>query len=316
MPMTDDQKLKSYFLGTLAAGDAERLEEECAAAAELSEQAAVVESELTDDYLRGVLSAAEKRLFEGNYLTTDARREKLTAARNLWKIAAERQTTEAFAPSFRQTLFAYRRILAFGGLAAVLLGGFVLARLNFNKDQEIVKRENTAQPLKTNAESQNSETPPIATNTDVDANAKTNSANFHFQKSENTAAPRPTAAPEGRAEPRHSTAPKLAAVFTLLPGTLRSEGEQFIKISPNVKKINLRLTAPKDAAKYRIYRAVLQTADGETVVTAPNLTSARVSLPAAKLENQTYLVLLEGQNSPEQPAESIAEYTFRVRRSK
>ena len=85
MKIISDQNLRSYFLGTLAAEDAERLEEECAADAELTEQAQIVESELADDYLRGSLSANERRLFEENYLTTDARQEKLRLAGILWK---------------------------------------------------------------------------------------------------------------------------------------------------------------------------------------------------------------------------------------
>ena len=98
-----------------------------------------------------------------------------------------------------------------------------------------------------------------------------------------------------------------------MPGTLRSEGEQFIKVSPKTDKINLRLTLPKDAAQYQTYRAILKTADGDTVFTEPNLKSLNLALAAGKLRNQTYMVFLEGQNA-QNPAESVAEYTFRIRR--
>ena len=89
MTTVTDQKLKAYFLGSLAAAEAERLEEELAANAELTEQAQIVEAELADEYLRGNLSAAQCRSFEENYLTTSARREKLRLAENLWRVAAE-----------------------------------------------------------------------------------------------------------------------------------------------------------------------------------------------------------------------------------
>jgi len=54
-------------------------------------------------------------------------------------------------------------------------------------------------------------------------------------------------------------------------------------------------------------------ADGETVFTSPNLKSLNFILPAKKLENRTYIIFLEGQNA-QNPAESVTEYSFRVRR--
>ncbi len=323
MENTSDQKLKSYFLGTLAVEEAERLEEQCAANAELTEQAQIVEPELADDYLRGNLSADERRLFAENYLITEARREKLRLAGSLWKVANENQLTdEKSAPSFWETLFANYRTLTFGGVAAVIFGAFGFLWLNPNKNPAIVRQENINQAIKSEAQNQpvkalrNANV--VNQNLDIGVkylNKNVNSAERNSQKTANNVEPKPTAAPEIKPTPKpiEPNAPTLAT-FVLLPGTLRSEGEQFIEISPNTTKINLRLTLPKDAAIYQTYRAVLRTADGETVFTAPNLKSLNLFLPARKLENQTYLVLLEGQNAPDQPAESVAEYTFRVRR--
>ncbi|MCY7375882.1 MAG: hypothetical protein LH472_07900, partial [Pyrinomonadaceae bacterium] len=119
MPIINDQKLKAYFLGTLAAEETARLEEECANDAKLTEQANIVESELADDFLRGNLTAPECRSFEENYLITEARREKLQFAQNLWKVTNENQTADLPAPSsIWQTLFGNPRRLAFGGLLA------------------------------------------------------------------------------------------------------------------------------------------------------------------------------------------------------
>jgi len=321
MKIISDQNLRSYFLGTLAVEDAEHLEEECAADAELTEQAQIVESELADDYLRGSLSAAERRLFEENYLTTEARREKLRLAGSLWKVANENQLTdEKFAPSFWETLFANYRTLAFGGLAAAtIFGAFGLLWLNLNKNPEIVRQENINQAINSEVQNQLVEALQNANvanqNLDIGLKHSNNNVNSAEQNSQKNAAPKLTAAPEIKPTPKsiEPPAPTLAT-FVLLPGTLRSEGEQFLKISPNTTKINLRLALPKDAAKYQIYRATLKTADGETVFTAPNLKSFNLFLSARKLANQTYLVLLEGQNSTEKSAESVAEYTFRVRR--
>ena len=323
MEIISDENLRSYFLGTLAVEEAERLEEECAADAELTEQANIVESELADDYLRGNLSAAERRLFEENYLTTDARREKLRFAESLWKVANEKGLAEEkTAPSFWETLFANYRTLAFGGLAAaIILGGFGLLWLNLSKNTEIVQQENNNQKLNSELEKQLIEAArnfnTVNQNLGIGAKYSKNSVNSAEQNSQKTAnntALKPTAMPEIKATPKPIAPPATTlATFVLSPGTLRSEGEQSIKIASNTDKINLRLTLPKDAVKYQTYRAVLKTADGETVFASPNLKSFDFSLSAAKLENQTYIIFLEGQNA-QNPAESVAEYSFRVRR--
>ncbi len=315
MAIVTDQKLKSYFLGELAVDEAERLEEELAIAADLTEQAQMVESELADEYLRESLSANEHRLFEENYLTTEARREKLRSAEMLWKVATENQKkTETAAPSLWQNIVANYRMLTFGGLAAIVLfGGFALLWLNSNKNFEIARQVNNNQTPNYNAPNQTVETNQNANA--AEQNTNLDPANRNSQKNENAALPKPTATPEIKPTPKPPAPPApTLATFVLLPGMLRSEGEQFIKIAPNTNQINLRLTLPKDAAKYQTYRATFKTADGETVFTASNLKSLNLFLSARKLENQTYLILLEGQNPPNQTAESVAEYTFRVKR--
>lgn len=315
METVRDEKLKAYFLGELAAEEAERLEEELAADAELTERASVVEAELADEYLRGALSAAERRSFEENYLTTEARRRKLRSAEMLWKIAAENRTAaESAAPAFWKNISARYRILIFSGLAAaVLFGGFVLIRLNSDKNSEIVRQVNVNQSPNFNALNQTVETTVNINAVSRDSNLSP--TNSDSQKNALNAAPKPTVAPATKPTPKPIAPPApTLATFVLAPGTLRSEGEQFIKIPPQIDKISLRLTPPKDAAKYQTYRAVLQTADGATVFTAPNLKSLNLSLAAENLQNRTYIVFLEGQNPTGEPAEPVAEYTFRVRR--
>ncbi|MDQ2745921.1 MAG: hypothetical protein M3T96_01510 [Acidobacteriota bacterium] len=320
METISDQKLKAYFLGALTAADAARLEEECASSKDLTEQAQVVETELADEYLRGTFSASERRLFEENYLTTEARRDKLRLADNLWKVANEnRVPIQASAPSIWQTLFGGQRRLAFGGLLAILVGGAVLfVWLNSDQPAEIARWENGGQSPAPNAEIPMKESSVNGVNEhpnfdSTDNNLRKNGSETAAPKSNHAPVvkPAPTAKPIAPPAP---PAPTLAT-FALLPGTLRGEGEQFIKIKAKTESLNLRLTLPKAAAKYESYRAVLQTADGEIVDTSPNLKFPNIFLPAAKLENKTYLVLLEGQNA-QNPAESVAEYAFRVRRAK
>src|SRR5215203_5251113 len=125
MKNISDAQLKQYFLGTLPGTEAETLEIECAESAEIYARAQAVEQDLTDDYLRGNLSAAERRCFETNYLITEARHNRLQAAAHLWKIADEQAppvSPVASVPSSPvwQTLFGKRRVFQFAFGGAVL----------------------------------------------------------------------------------------------------------------------------------------------------------------------------------------------------
>lgn len=307
----NEEKLKNYFLGKLSQAESEQFEEEIALSEELTEQAHIVESELVDDYLRDTVSASDRKLFEAIYLTTEARREKLRLANSLWKIANEKKTNEiiiAKTPnSFWQNWNAWR--VAFAGFAAILLVGvFAFWWLNSRGKEEIASQENTNQSLTPKAENRNIKPIENANNANQNANISTKSNSPKNKNASPTPTPKTTPTPK----PVEPSAPTLAS-FVLLPGTLRDEGEQFIKVLPNTNKINLRLNLPKDANKYQTYIATIKTADGETIFTAPNLKSLNFTLPANKLENRTYILFLEGQNA-QNPAESVAEYTFRVRR--
>ncbi len=117
----NEEKLKHYFLGKLTEAENNLFEEEIALDAKLTEAAQIVESELVDDYLRGKLSASDRELFGAIYLTTKARREKLSLAKSLWRVANEQKVSEIVAAetslSFWQTWNAWR--VAFAGVAAI-----------------------------------------------------------------------------------------------------------------------------------------------------------------------------------------------------
>lgn len=303
----NEEKLKKYFLGKLSETENESSEEEIAVSAELTEEAQIVESELVDDYLRGNFSASDRQLFEAIYLTTEVRREKLLLAKSLWKVANEQKINEFVAiktPNSLWQIWNAWRVAFIGFATLLLLGAFVFFWLNSRSKEEIVKQQNTNQSPTPKAENQNVQ--PIE-----NANFVNKNVNISPNLNKNIS-PTPTPKTTPTPKPSEQSAPTLAS-FTLLPGTLRDEGEQFIKIVPNTNKINLRLNLPKDASKYQTYTATIKTADGKTIFTAPNLKSLNLILPAEKLENRTYIIFLEGKTA-ENPAESITEYTFRVRR--
>lgn len=318
MKNISDEQIRAYFLGKLPEAEAGIFEMECAAGAKLTERAQTIERELADDYLRGNLSAEDAGLFEQNYLTTEARRTKLRVAGGLWQIAREEKPKSAAAAtnSVWQKFFGGNSLkLAFGGLIFLFLCGaiaFYLTSSNNNHPQ--VAEIKVANPIAEPEISPIQNTAP-ETQTPVSAAPTANSAVPNREANKNINPPQ-----KNQPLPKTASVPKITgqnrsglAVFALLPGTLRDAGEQFLTLAPSTKNLWLRLKLPEDAGKYQIYRAVVKTPEGDAVFTAPNLKSSNFTIPAANLENRTYIIFLEGKNAANE-FESVAEYSVRVRR--
>ena len=75
-----DKHIVAYLLRELPEEEAERFEEECFAEENRLAHFGAVEEELIDDYLRGELTPEQRQHFEQNYLTTEARRERVAMA--------------------------------------------------------------------------------------------------------------------------------------------------------------------------------------------------------------------------------------------
>ncbi len=303
----NDNQIKKYFLGHLDQSTAQDFEQKSAVSGELTEQAQIVESELIEQYLLDALSDADRTAFENNYLTTESRRRRLALAQIFERGIKAQAATVPLPKAFWRNIFAsfQFKIAAAAVILICILAG-IFALLPTTKPIEIVRQSNINQnsaPAEINkniAENQNA----ANINNPQTANRQPRNTNAEKPKKQ----PLPVAAPTPN-EPLKPT----FAVFTLFPGTVRTGGEQFIKISPETDQINLRLKLPKDAAVFQTYAVNIKTADGANILTAPNLKSLNLSIPAAKLKNDIYVVFLDG-NNPSKPAESITEYTFRVSR--
>lgn len=314
-PFSDEQ-LRAYFLGKLTAAESEIFEEECAADEQLTEQAQTVERELIDDFLRGNLSEADASLFTENYSITETRRGRISAAQNLWKIASETPPhgeSPATEKSFWQNIFGAPKgfRLAFGGLLFLLIFGALAFYLPvFNAGEKDFAEVKVFDPA------EKPETPQIQ-NTEIQSpNPVAEDSVVREKESDKT-----VTSPE-----RNSTSTKTLpgqksvkqntsgyAAFLLFAGAVRGETEQSISIAPNVEKVNLLLNPSGVPNDYKIFRVVLKTAEDDTVYASPSLKSLNFSISSDKLENRTYVIFLEGKNK-EGEFESIAEYTFRVRR--
>lgn len=310
-----NEKLGRYFLGHLSEEENNRLEQDTAVDPVSFEKAQIFESELIDEYLRDDLSASDRKAFRTSYLRGDGRREKLASSASLWSVANEQQT-RVFAGGQKTSPKIWRLLSgwpAFAGFAAIVFfGTLVYVAFKSGLKVEVSEFRNPDQPIigitKTEEPQANSAIEPQSNNAaqqPPNNAAGTNTAdNSNFPPRDNTVKDKP--------KEKGTLSPAVAS-FSVLPGALRDEGEQSIKITPKTRSIDLRMTPPTDASKYRSYSVTVKTADGETVFAAPNLGSLRFTVPASKLENRTYIIFLEGLNTQNTP-ESVAEYTFRVRR--
>ena len=332
MKNISDEKLRAYFLGKLPEPEAESLEIECATEAEIFEQAQTVERELTDDFLRGNLSAAERRLFETNYLITESRQKNLQIAGQLWKIAAEQRVQPVLAgasnaspTSFWQKIFGRRHAFqfAFGGLLFLLafLGvAFYLLTLNVNKTEvaEVKDPIQSAKPVTPEIKTpdnlpvqdltpEGQKPPPVSPDRNIQSKKPPKGVNIPPNDLPETKVASPTKVIE-------PVKPALLMTVKLLPGSLRAEGvEQSVVIAPTVKNLYLLLSPAGEPNNYKLYRVTVKTAENETVLTASNLKSLSFKIGAEKLQNRTYIISLEGKNKQNE-YESIADYTLRVRR--
>jgi hypothetical protein len=328
MKTLSDETIKAYFLGKLAEPEAEILEIECASNAELSERAQTLERELADEYLRGNLSAGDARLFETNYLITEARRRKLFVAQGLHRIAGEtivpvRESVPASQNSFWQTFFGKKRglqlafgafvlLLAFGAIALFSLrssvGKIEVAEVKEtgSTPTENPSVENPVNPTAPKPDAENRDSNPVSTKPIVQTKETDKDLSSPRKK---TSEAKTASIPKNVGIIK----PALLLMVKLLPGSLRDEGEQFVTLAPDVKNLTLLLSPAGEPNNYKTYRAVVMTPENGVIFTSPDLKALSFTIAARMLENRTYIISLEGKNRLGE-FESIADYTFRIRR--
>ncbi len=86
-----DERIIAYLLEELPEEELEQFEDECFAQESWPAQLSSIEEDLIDAYLRGELTQEQRQRFEQNYLTTEARRERVLMAAALLRHVDERQ---------------------------------------------------------------------------------------------------------------------------------------------------------------------------------------------------------------------------------
>jgi len=124
-----DQKqptIRRYLLGRADEAGSEQFEERFVSDAEFREAALIVEEELIDDYLAGLLSADDQARFDAHYLAGPRQRQELTLAQTIRAYAlanAAAGPTVAPEPTWRK-LFDF--IMGHGGLPALVAATLLL----------------------------------------------------------------------------------------------------------------------------------------------------------------------------------------------
>ncbi|HZI19373.1 MAG TPA: hypothetical protein VEY09_12335 [Pyrinomonadaceae bacterium] len=120
-----EERITAYLLGALPGDELEQFEEECFSRESWPEELRLVEEDLIDDYLRGGLTAEQQRLFRENYLTTEARRERVALAaallRHVDQVAAARPAPIAVAAPARWWNFLSARPSQLAAAAAIVV---------------------------------------------------------------------------------------------------------------------------------------------------------------------------------------------------
>src|SRR5882724_9609551 len=87
-----DERIIAYLLEELPEEDLEQFEDDCFVQENWPAQIELVEEELIDSYLRNELDSERRKRFEQNYLTTQARHDRVSIAAALLRHIDEYNT--------------------------------------------------------------------------------------------------------------------------------------------------------------------------------------------------------------------------------
>jgi hypothetical protein len=114
-----DEHITAYLLEELTEQESEQFEEQCFAQEEWPDQLDAAEQDLIDAYLRNELTSERKRRFQERYLTTDARKARVLAAKTIHQVLCPEAVDKV---TFRERFQAFwRRSLVPQAAVAVLV---------------------------------------------------------------------------------------------------------------------------------------------------------------------------------------------------
>ena len=303
MKTTEQENLiRQYLLGDLPEAEALALEQKYFNDAEKFDQIWAMEDVLVDAYVRDQLPAADRALFEKNYLATEKHRDRVANARFFLAEADASfpvEPTVSPRPENSQSLWWQNlkavfspQQLAFGGVLAMFLltfGGWLYFRSHKASPKQIAE-------VKTSPSIVSLATPvpsiPMPS--------------------------MPTPTPQSKTSPPSSSpsAPPSILAFTLIGAGVRDSGNVQQLVIPNGTK-QVRLQMKLDDQEFSRFQVKLRKIDGaeifsqSSLLPTANKKSVSAVIPTAKLSSGDYVVTLEGIKTTSEQ-EEINKFFFRV----
>lgn len=281
MKETDATTMTRYLLGQLPDAERDAREQEWFVDKALYVQLCEAETALIDAYVRGELGTKERGLFEQQFLTIPARRDRVQTARALVQTIDQSVAPTA---SWWQRWFAGWRAPQL--IPAMALAGLVLAGGLWMYSQRRATQEQLTRATTTAAEQQR-RAQELEQSLAAERAANTRLTE-ELARRNNAPAPQPTTT---------ATAPK-TLLFALTAGVLRSEESDTLptlRLARDIARVQLQVKLP--AHEYQQFTATLRTAEGRAVqrwtVKAAH-TQLTLSLAAQQLKAGDYVMIIQG----------------------
>lgn len=300
-----ENRIQRYLLGDLTEPEQFALEQQILGDGEAFEQIEAVENDLIDSYVRGRLTTSQRGLFEKNYLTSTAHRERVAFATDLVSAADESKGRVAAVEKSPASPFGINRwAWAWAAAVVLLVAGGVWMYAENRQLREELNRLNQ-QTSVAQQRSQELEHELSAEGEHMDSLA---AELDHLTEEQPT-----TAGPQ-----RDNSIKRSVLSFVLSPLLMRSGGEpQLVKIEKDIQAVLLTMNVQEPGE--RKFQVALRTVEG-TQVWQRNQISAHkqqkgnsaisVSIPSNKLTAGDYVLTLSAGNVGS--LEEINRYFFRV----
>jgi hypothetical protein len=308
------QKIYRYLLSDLPQEEQSVLEQEFLVDGDLFEQVWAVENELIDGYVRGKLTAAEKDLFERNYLASTIHRERLAFAKNLVRAAdsaveKEKPGTEpavnrwnSFFAGWNSNRFRWAMaaaVLLFAASSVWLLAENRRLRAQVSQARPEVAAQQRIKELEKELETQREQRNELAA-----------------QLAALGEEPKPTIGPQS---PPNQVEQRSVVSFLLSPLLMRGGAEpQELSIPNETTAVLLKMRVEKPDG--HSFQASLRTVDGGQIWSKSGIKArsqdksgltVSLSIPANKIPPSDYVLTLSATNKANE-LEEVNRYFFRV----
>jgi len=301
-----ENRIQRYLLGDLTEPEQFALEQRILGDGEAFEQVEAIENDLIDSYVRARLTASQRGLFEKNYLSSAAHRERVAFARNLVRAADENNgSVAATGRSPGSTFWTNRLSWAWAAAAVLIVAGGVWMYAENRQLREQLDRLNQ-QTSAAQQRSQELEHELSAEGEHMDSLA----AELDHLREEQP----PTVVPQ-----RDQSAQPSVPSFVLSPLLMRSGGEpQLVKIGKDTQAVLLTMSVPEPAE--RKFQIALRTVEGTQVWQRSSVSAHKqqkgtsavsISIPTAKLAAGDYVLTLSA-GTTSGSLDEINRYFFRV----